>query len=652
MIGAAPNPAPPRLHVSPIVLVTERVRIIGLIALARQRADRDALATLGTSLDDIDDQLAGPAGAALRRICDLFQLSVIERDVLTACLAQAIDPTLANLFAQLDASADRGYVTGPLISQLFDHPAGHIWNPAGALAVWGLVQAQPGGTGEPSALLIDAVVPAWLDGALWIDRSLAGLVRKADSPLSPASWPLETMSAAARHALEMTRPIQFIVSGEPGSGRAALAAAVAERAGLAALAVDTTDISDADWVDNYVRLQRLAVVSGTALIWTGPQVGRPWPALVAPAPVHFLAVEPGEMPRAPSGMLVHRVVMPELTIEERSRLWRKLVPDARLWPAQELDALAARYRLGAGDIAAIAADPPRSPRLAAFAARNCHREASDDVVQLLECPYVWDDLVLPHALQVALADFAFELCDRERVWEEHAAGWLFPREPALVALFCGPSGTGKTMAAQVIAAQLQLDLLRVDLAAVVSKYIGETAKNLRRVFGLARRRQAILLFDEADAYFARRTEIKDAHDRYANADTNYLLQLIERHRGVVILATNRRSDMDPAFVRRLRHVLEFPRPSATERLNLWEKALAAVAAQPSPAFARRVAELAETVEMSGAQIKNAVLSALFIARHSGMPLQFSELLQGLDRELAKEGRPLASKLRERWLSHA
>jgi AAA+ superfamily predicted ATPase len=652
MIGAAASPAPPRLRPSLTVLLTERVRIIGLIALARQHADRDAREMLGASLDDIDDQLAGPAGAALRRICDLFQLSVIERDVLTACLAQAIDPTLANLFAQLYGSAGRSYMTEPLIAQLFDHPAGHIWNPAGALALWGLVQAQPGGTGEPSALLIDAVVPAWLDGALWIDRSLAGLIRKAECPLCLASWPVEAMSAAARHALETARAIQFIVSGEAGSGRAALAAAVAERADLDALMVDTTDIGDAEWVDNYVRLQRLAAVSGTALIWTGTQVGRPWPGLVAPAPVHFLAVEPGEIPRVPSGVLVHRVVMPELTIEERSRLWRELVPGARLWPAQELDALGARYRLGAGDIAAIAADPPQGPRLAAFAARNCHGQASDDVVQSLECPYDWDDLVLPDALRVVLADFAFELCDRERVWEEHAAGWLFPREPALVALFCGPSGTGKTMAAQVIAAQLQLDLLRVDLAAVVSKYIGETAKNLRRVFALGRRRQAILLFDEADAYFARRTEIKDAHDRYANADTNYLLQLIERHRGVVILATNRRSDMDPAFVRRLRHVFEFPRPSTTERLQLWDKALAAVAPQPSPTFARRLAELAETVDVSGAQIKNAALSALFIARRSGMPLQFSHLLQGLDRELAKEGRPLASKVRERWLSHA
>mgnify|MGYP003577260855 CR=1 FL=1 len=649
------SPSPIQLQsprsVSLSALLTERVRLVTVCALARQRSDAAAWATADAGIEALDAELAGPIGGSLRRLSTLFRLSEIDCDVLVVCLGLALDPALSTRFAALDSSVGRGYVTEPLVAQLFGHAPGRLWNPAGALALWGLVRAQLTGPGEPACLSLDPVVPAWLDGTLWIDRSLAGLVRTTDSTLRVPSWPLETLVAAARRALELGRPIQFLLTGEQGSGRTALAAAVAERVNLATLVVDTTEIAEIDWPDCYMRLQRPAAVSGTALVWTGANVWRPWPALVAPAPVHFLALEPGETPRTPSEMLVHRIEMPEPTIEERQALWRELLPAVQDWPAGELETLASRYRLGASDIASIAAHGPTTPPHVAHAARTCHSSKLDEVVQAIECPYGWDDLVLPDALLTALSDFAFEIGQRERIWQERAAGRLFPREPSLAALFCGPSGTGKTMAAQVVAASLHLDLLRVDLASVMSKYIGETAKNLSRVFALARRRQAIVLFDEADAHFARRTEIKDAHDRYANADTNYLLQLLEAHRGAVILATNRRSDMDPAFIRRLRHVLEFPRPPAPERLKLWTKALTAVGPSEWPSLERSVMRIAESIDVSGAQIRNATLSALFSARRAGAPLALSHVLQGLDRELLKEGRPVASK-QEGWLVDA
>src|SRR5437762_658660 len=189
----------------------------------------------------------------------------------------------------------------------------------------------------------------------------------------------------------------------------------------------------------------------------------------------------------------------------------------------------------------------------------------------------------------------------------------------------GPSGTGKTMAAEAIADRLGADLLIVDLAATVSKYIGETAKNLSRVFDEAAGAGCILLFDEADALFAKRTEIKDSHDRHANTDTNHLLQLLEGFDGLAILATNRRANMDPAFVRRIRHVVEFARPAAAERRIIWRRAIAALAGESRAAeLASLLDALADQHELTAAQIKNAMLTARYAAMREGGPIRSEE----------------------------
>jgi MoxR-like ATPase len=631
-------------------LICDRVRLAAMIGGEEQRETDTRALVLERAR--VEHEIDTNENSGLRRLRDIFRLNGAESDLLSVCLALAIDPSLAAAFREIAESDGRGYVTAPLVSRLFGHSPSLVWNPAGSLALWSLVAANQVGPGEPNALTIDPVVPAWLEGALWIDRDLAGLVRNAEGNLALSNWPIETLAVQVRRARSLGKPIRIAISGAPGSGSTARATAVAKAAALPAFIVDTSDIAEADWTDRYVRLQRLSAVSGSALIWTGTQVGRPWPGLVARAPVHFVTIDPQVTLRPLGGTLNVRVEMPIPTIDERRQLWLDLVPVAATWASPDLEALTLHYRLGAEDILAISSEAPTTAAAAAAMARTRHRGTCDDVVSELSCPFTWDDLVLPAAQKSSLSEFAFEAVERERLWESPAAGRLFPRETGLVALFSGPSGTGKTMAAQVIAADLALDLLRVDLAAVVSKYIGDTAKNLNKVFAVARQRQAILLFDEADAHFARRTEVKDAHDRYANADTNHLLQLIESHRGIVILATNRRSDMDSAFIRRLRYVIEFPRPQPSERLELWRHAICEIASGQWPELARRIAELAEAIDLSGAQIKQAALSALFAARRDRGQFSFAHILHGIDRELVKEGRPLTLRDKERWLRNA
>jgi SpoVK/Ycf46/Vps4 family AAA+-type ATPase len=206
------------------------------------------------------------------------------------------------------------------------------------------------------------------------------------------------------------------------------------------------------------------------------------------------------------------------------------------------------------------------------------------------------------------------------------------------------------MSAQVIAASLGLDLFRVDLSGVVSKYVGETSKNLERILSRAAGMDIVLLFDEADALFGKRTEIKDAHDRFANTDTNYLLQAIEDYRGVALLSTNRKGNIDPAFIRRIRYVVEFAKPDAKQQEQIWRRIVGELTgAEALDALGGDLPALARDLELTGAQIKFAVLAALFAARRDGKPLAMVHLLRGVDRELMKEGRALSGRERERLI---
>jgi hypothetical protein len=248
----------------------------------------------------------------------------------------------------------------------------------------------------------------------------------------------------------------------------------------------------------------------------------------------------------------------------------------------------------------------------------------------------WDDLVLPPGTRRQIADLAAAIAQRERVfgeWEFAATGGSGASN--VVALFAGGSGTGKTMSAGVIAREVGLDLWRINLSNVVSKYIGETEKNLERIFYGARAGDAILFFDEADALFGKRSEVKDAHDRYANIEISYLLQRIEQHDGVVILASNLSRNIDQAFTRRLHCAIEFPMPDAALREELWRKALpraAPVARDVDLAF------FARQFGFAGGDIRAAALDAGFLAAANGGAIDMPVLVRAVARQLLKQGK--------------
>ena len=607
---------------------------------------------LNQILQQIEQALAGDAGSRLHQLGQKFQLSAMELELLQACLALAIDPNLGSVYAHLQLHSARTYATATLAARLFGYGYQSLWQSVSSLAVWQLVQATEVAPGEPQPLVIDPVVVDWLQGDLRLDDVLMGRVHPVPQ-LSPLEhWPVMETARALERVLQQESAVRVQIVGPPASGRRTFAAAVAQQFGLETLSINTSEIADADWPDLFVRVQRLAVMGNMAVVWYGQGLHHIWPDYIAPAPLQFVACAPEQSVPASERAINYRIELPTPSLEERRQLWQAAIPEAVAWPTPGLDTLVTRYCLNPGDIAVVGRRGPTSAQEAIAFARECTRQHLGELGRLLDCPFTWEDLVLPDRVRQNLEDFAFEAQERSRFWELASARRLFPRGTGLVGLFGGPPGTGKTMAAQVIAADLELDLFRIDLATVVSKYIGETAKHLKQIFARAARMNAVLLFDEADALFSKRTEVKDSHDRYANADTSYLLQLLEEYRGIAILATNKKQNVDAAFTRRIRYIIDFPRPDAAQRQRIWQQTIGELCGEETgQRLVPAIAALAEGIEISGAQIKNAVLASIFIARRSREPLAMPHLLRGVERELSKEGRTLGSRERGRLIQH-
>ena len=229
--------------------------------------------------------------------------------------------------------------------------------------------------------------------------------------------------------------------------------------------------------------------------------------------------------------------------------------------------------------------------------------------------------------------FATRFATGKTVYSDWGLGLKFSRGRGITALFCGPSGTGKTLAAEILAIELELDAYRVDLSSVVSKYIGETEKNLRRVFDAAERAGVLLFFDEADALFGKRSDVKDSHDRYANIAIDYLLHRMEEYSGLAVLATNLRSHLDQAFLRRLRFVVEFGFPDASQRQEIWRRCMPAEAPLGDVNF-----EDLARLKVAGGNIRNITVNATFLAAAEGSPVSMSQLVRAAASDYAKEER--------------
>jgi adenylate kinase family enzyme len=585
------------------------------------------------------DAIANSPNNAFRHLVEVLEASASEADLLQVCLAAHLDPSLAQIFGYLEGDVTRrSHATEALAARLCDYGRASLWSPAGALARWQVLDADAADAGESPPLRVDPYIFLFLQGSSEIDPELLDCASYVEPHPPLPRWPVDEMSRHISQALEQGLPNRIRIVGQRLSGRRTLAACVAQQLGTALVAVDTSRISEQSWSRAQVRIRRHALLHGCAVAWHGTQVSRASAGGEAKLPLEFAVLEPPGEGTSELGWREERVEMPRLLSHERAGLWEEFLPASRDWAEETQRRLAERYLLQVGEIAHVAAQSPESFEDVRRLAREFSRGRLDGLGHLLDCPFRREDLQLPDRLSRLLDEFLFEARDRIRFWENEQVRRLFPRGTGLIGLMSGPPGTGKTMAAQVIASELELDLYRIDLASTVNKYIGETAKNLKRLFARAADMNAVLLFDEADALFSKRTEVRDSHDRYANSDTNYLLQLIEDYPGVALLATNKRQNIDEAFIRRVRYLMFFPRPDGAQRLAIWRQMVHELAGEErSHALDKELEHAAERIEATGAQIKNAALAAAFLARQAGRPLGVEDIRRGLERELSNQG---------------
>jgi SpoVK/Ycf46/Vps4 family AAA+-type ATPase len=334
---------------------------------------------------------------------------------------------------------------------------------------------------------------------------------------------------------------------------------------------------------------------------------------------------------------------------EQKKLWKRSLGKGGEKLNGVLDDLSEQFRLSARAIHSTSTlvgseDKSTSADKLWSACRSLSRPRLENLAQRLEPVADWDDLVLPDLQMQTLRQLASQVRHRMKVYESWGFSGTGRRGLGVSALFTGESGTGKTMAAEVLAFHLRLDLYRIDLSSVVSKYIGETEKNLRQVFDAAEEGGVLLLFDEADALFGKRTEVKDSHDRYANIEVGYLLQRMEAYQGLAILTTNLKSSLDRAFQRRLRFIVNFPFPDASLREAIWSRAFPAKA----PTHDLDPKKLGQ-LNMTGGNIRNVALNAAFLAAESKKPIEMRHVLQAARLEAQKIERSLSEAEIRGWV---
>jgi hypothetical protein len=595
--------------------------------------------------DDTERELADaaaalPAPAALDTVCASFGLSSFERDLLLLCAGVELDGDFAGLCAAAHGDPHRTYPTFGLALAALPDAHWSALEPDGPLRRWRLVETAPGERLTTGPLQIDERVLHHLAGIPTVDARLRGLVRAVPPGPQPAS-----REAAADRVVALWRtvpdgapPPAVQLCGRDAGGRRAVAAAACARAGLAAVVIDAAELPTAAAErETLARLwEREAALGGAALVLEADEVDdavalRAATALVEAVGGWRLLSSP-EPVRTRDGPIL-RVDVPPLGTAEQVELWAEAL-DGRV-DGDELVGVAQQFRLGADGVSAAAARV-RAGASAWDACREQARPRLDDLAARIEPAARWDDLVLPAPQLDTLRELALHVRRRATVYEDWGFASKGARGLGIGALFAGPSGTGKTMAAEVLANELRLDLYRIDLSAVVSKYIGETEKNLRRVFDAAEEGGAILLFDEADALFGRRSEVKDSHDRYANIEIGYLLQRMEAYRGLAILTTNLRGALDQAFLRRLRFVVQFPFPDATQRAEIWRRVFPA----ETPLNGLRPERLAR-LNVAGGAIRNIALGAAFLAADDGGRVGMGHLLRAARSEYAKLEKPLS-----------
>jgi hypothetical protein len=622
------------------------------------------------ALDELASSMSAPP--ALETLCASFGLSTFERKIVLMCAGVELDSRFAAACGSAHRDPRRSQPTFSLALAACEDAHWSALSPSAPLRRWHFVELMSGDMLTTRPLRLDERILHYLAGVSCLDERLQSLT---DAPLLPGSLPSSQQRVAEQIAEAWSRanghrPIPLVqLCGDDLSSKRGVATAACALLGLELRMMPAGGVprSSSD-LEFFLRLwEREAILRPSGLLLECDDLD------LSDAPGEAAIQRFTEIARSPllvSSRVRRRFLrQPQLALDvpgptpnEQREIWQEALGTAMPSFDGTMDRLLSQFSLHATTIRSVTSqalgDLPQDSETANQQADSnadlaerlwdaCRVQARpqlEGLAQRIEPSATWDDLVLPEKQKELLSHIAIHVRQRAKVYQTWGFASKGLRGLGISALFAGLSGTGKTMAGEVLANELKLDLYRIDLSQVVSKYIGETEKNLRRVFDAAEEGAAILLFDEADALFGKRSDVKDSHDRYANIEVSYLLQRMETYRGLAILTTNRKAALDHAFLRRIRFVVEFPFPEAAQRAEIWRR----IFPLTTPTEGLQVDRLAR-LNAAGGHIRNIAINAAFLAADSGEPVRMAHLLCASRSEFAKLEKPLAASEIVGWV---
>ena len=639
------------------------------MAVDRLSQEIDARASLGTSEQGL---------WRLDQLCESFQLTPFDRDALLLAIAPELDLRYERLYAYLQDDMTR---KKPSVDLLLNLLCSNVEEKLSLRGRFG--RSAPLVRYHLISVVEDSISPnaPLLSKYVKVDERIVNYLLELDEPdplllghaqyvmpqarLDDLSFPsdlTQRLRTLVSQSADRRTPLILYFQGGYGVGKQSVAEGLCQVLGLGLLLLDVRRLVQADQTTFETLLERAhreATLCSVALYWRNFDLlltdeKRLWlESFMATVEgcrgVTFLAGTVAWEPHdAWRGVPFIRVPFEQPGFQERIHLWEKTLSNYSLPSAgMDLESLANKFHLSGGQIEdstmtaqnlALFRDPAQPQGAMADLIAACRLQSQRKLSTLarkIQPHYSWNDIVLPADRLQQLREICNQAKHRALVYEQWGFDKKLSMGKGLTMLFAGPSGTGKTMSADILAHELALDLYKIDLSMVVSKYIGETEKNLASIFNEAASSNAILFFDEADALFGKRSEVSDAHDRYANIEVGFLLQKVEEYEGIVILATNLRKNMDDAFVRRMQCTVDFPFPSAEDRLRIWQGVWPPETPR-SPDL--NLGFMANEFDLSGGHIRNIALAATFLAAEDGTAVCMTHLLAATRREYQKIGK--------------
>ncbi len=584
-----------------------------------------------------------PECIRLNAFANIFSLNNFEKEIIGTLWICLYSPEIRRHIIDVSGCSS---LSALAIARVLKRPPIYQLGIESPLVAWEIVKEQLLSDSSLN-LHLDTLIVNWLEEKVYLDPWLINCIQPIDRIFHLNVYSFDKVAEEIKQTISTGSECKLNLITSDRVLAKNVAAHIAEKIGLPIIGYDIKRNTDINKSKFFLRAQRYAYLNRCIPFYSECIDSELSISPINSFPLQIMMVEnSGLINQQFENRTIKKIYLEldPLTQLDRQAIWLKVLPACQSWSKKDQHNIFSRAHLSATEIDHIASKQPKNIQDINRILREQTNHELSELAQRIHSKFKWDDLVVEDDVKERLSDIIFEAKTRNELWEDKNISRLFPQGRGLVALFSGPPGAGKTMAAQVVANELGLDLLRIDLSTLVSKWVGETIENIQTVLSAKVSRQSVVFFDEADALFGRRIdEVKDANDRYMNMDSGHLMVALENFDGIVLMASNLKGNIDPAFIRRIRHAIEFKKPNKLARSVIWERCINSIFGENIDIEPNGSLATLANIEATGSQIKNATFASLLYVKRSGENISLLLLGRMLCRELAKDGRGLSER---------